>query len=170
MIFISFSIEKIIIPYSHHAPLSHLNSCTPTKSNLYLDNSLAAAVSEPVLYRLLTLHVPNLMSLFHCLGHTNPGLRKVSMICNKISFYGEELSTPHPTPKLQDQTLSVVRNCLFNIFRVTFHIRGRSSIHNLRTHHAVVTGTHLSWIHMLPKILKKQNKNSTTSKLMTNTK
>ena len=68
MIFVSFSIEKIIIPHSYCAPLSHLTSCTPTKSNLYLANSLAA-VSEPALYRLLTFHTPNLMSLFHCLGH-----------------------------------------------------------------------------------------------------
>jgi hypothetical protein len=33
-------------------------------------NSLAAAVSEPALYRLLTFQVPNLMSLFRCLGRT----------------------------------------------------------------------------------------------------
>jgi len=31
---------------------------------------LAIVVNEPVLYRLLTFHVPNLMSLSHCLGHT----------------------------------------------------------------------------------------------------
>ena len=48
-------------------PLSHLTSCAPTMSNLYLANSLAAAVSEPALYRLLTFHVPTLMSLFLCL-------------------------------------------------------------------------------------------------------
>ena len=48
-------------------PLSHLTSCTPTKFNFYLANSLAAAVSEPALYRLLTFHVPNKMSLFLCL-------------------------------------------------------------------------------------------------------
>ena len=45
-------------------PLSHLTSCTPTKSNLYPANSLAVAVSESVLYRLLTFHVPPKMSLF----------------------------------------------------------------------------------------------------------
>ena len=47
--------------------LSHLTSCTPTKSNLRLANSLATAVSESDLYRLLTFEVLNLMSLFHCL-------------------------------------------------------------------------------------------------------
>ena len=31
--------------------LSHLTSCTPTKSNFYLANTLGAAVSEPALYR-----------------------------------------------------------------------------------------------------------------------
>ena len=62
------------------------------------------------------------------------------MIRNKISFYGEELSTPRLTPKLKKHPLSAVRDCLFNIFAVTFHIRGRSSIRNLRTRRAVLTG------------------------------
>jgi hypothetical protein len=44
--------------------LSHLTSCTPTKSNLYLANSVAVAVSGLSLYRLTTFQVPNLMSLF----------------------------------------------------------------------------------------------------------
>jgi hypothetical protein len=44
--------------------LSHVTSCTPTKSNLYLANSLAALVIEHALYRLLTFQVPNFMSLF----------------------------------------------------------------------------------------------------------
>ena len=38
---------------------------------------------------------------------------------------------------------------MFNIFAATLHIAGRSSIHNLRTRHAVVTGTHLSSTHPL---------------------
>ena len=60
-----------------------------------------------------------------------------------IRFYAEELLAPRPTPKLEDHTLSAVRNYLFNIFAVTLHIGRRSSIRNLRTRHAVVTGTHL---------------------------
>ena len=46
------------------SPLSYPNSCTPTKSNLHLTDSLIAAVSESALYRILTFHVPNLMSHF----------------------------------------------------------------------------------------------------------
>jgi len=67
-------------------------------------------------------------------------------IPNKTSFYNEELLAPLQTPKLEDHFLSAVRNCLFNIFTATLHIWGRSSIRNLRTLHAVVTGTHLSWL------------------------
>jgi hypothetical protein len=64
----------------------------------------------------------------------------------KIRFHGEELLAPRSNPKLEDHPLSAVRDCLFNIhvFAATLHIGGRSSIRNLRTRHAVVTGTHFS--------------------------
>ena len=57
-------------------------------------------------------------------------------------FYREGLLAPLPTPKLEDHPLSAVHGCLFNLFAATLHIGGRSSIRNLRTRHAVVTGTH----------------------------
>jgi hypothetical protein len=66
------------------------------------------------------------------------------MIRNKTSFYGEELSTSRPNPKLKDHRLSAVRDCLFNMFAATLHIEVRSSIRNQRKRHAVVTGTHLT--------------------------
>ena len=59
----------------------------------------------------------------------------------KMGFYGVALLATPPTPKLEDYPLSAVRDCLFNIFAATLHIGGRSSIRNLRTRHAVVTGT-----------------------------
>ena len=62
-------------------PLFHLTSCTPTKSNLYLANSLAAAVNEPALYRLLTFKVPNLVSLFRCLCRTKLSVRVRGFVC-----------------------------------------------------------------------------------------
>jgi hypothetical protein len=66
------------------------------------------------------------------------------MFRSKASFYVEDLSAPRPTTKLEDHPLLAVRDCLLNIFAATLHIVGRSSIHNPRTRHAVVTGTHLS--------------------------
>jgi hypothetical protein len=58
-------------------------------------------------------------------------------------FYVEGLLAPRPTPKLEDHLSSAVRDCLFNLFTATLHIGSRSSIRNLRTRHAVVTGTHI---------------------------
>jgi hypothetical protein len=63
---------------------------------------------------------------------------------NKVPFHGEELLVPRPTHKLEDHTLFAVRDCLSSIFAATLHIGGRSSIHNLRTRHVVVTGTRWS--------------------------
>jgi len=68
----------------------------------------------------------------------------LQMTCNRIRFDSEELLAPHPTPKLEDRPFSAVRDYLFNIFSATIHTGGRSSKRNLRTRHAVVTGTHLS--------------------------
>jgi hypothetical protein len=62
----------------------------------------------------------------------------------KKSFYSEQLSTPRPTPKLDDHPSSAVRDCIFNTFAATLHIGGRSSIRKLKTRHVVVTGTQLS--------------------------
>jgi hypothetical protein len=62
---------------------------------------------------------------------------------NKASFYSEELLAPRPTHKLEDHSLSAVRDCLLNTFAATLHFGGRSSVRNLRTRHSVTTGTHL---------------------------
>jgi hypothetical protein len=51
-------------------PLSHLTSCTLTKSNLYFADFLETVVNDSDLYKLLTFHVLNVMHLFHCLGCT----------------------------------------------------------------------------------------------------
>jgi hypothetical protein len=50
---------------------------------------------------------------------------------------------------------------LLNIFTTTLHIGGRSSIRNLRTRHAVVTGTHLS--HRQTTQYRKQKYKTTTN-------
>jgi hypothetical protein len=77
---------------------------------------------------------------------------KLWLFRNMIRFHGEELLTPRPTPKLEDHPLLAVSDCLFNIFAATLHIWGRFCIRNLRTRHAVVTGTHLSRSNTIPDI------------------
>ena len=136
-------------------PLSHLTSCTPTKSNLYLANSLAAAISEHALHRLLMFHVSNKMSLFLCPVRDASLETLPSRYLSGIVFYlriflsSEEafriwvflnfcfswgrVVRALPTPKLEDHPLSAVRDCLFNLFAATPHIGDCSSIRNLRT-------------------------------------
>jgi len=60
-------------------------------------------------------------------------------------FYREGLLAPRLTPKLEDHPSSAVCDCLFNLFATTLLIGGRSCIRNLRTHHAMVTGTRSCW-------------------------
>jgi len=84
------------------------------------------------------------ISLLRSYQSISPGPRQVLMFCNKSSLYGEYLLAHRLTSKLEDHPLSAICYCLFNIFAVTLHIGGRSSIRNLRTGHAVVTATLLS--------------------------
>jgi hypothetical protein len=71
------NIPEDTIPHSHRrenlkpcvVPLpSHLTSCTPTKSNLYLDSSLETVFREPALSKLPTFHFPTLISMSRPLG------------------------------------------------------------------------------------------------------
>jgi hypothetical protein len=105
-------------------PPSHLTSCTPNKSNLYFDISFVTVMSEPALYRLLTFHVSNLISIFFCLSclsKKNPS-KSFVILRNKLIFFCEELLAQRPAPKLEDHLLLAVRDCLFNIFADTLHI------------------------------------------------
>jgi hypothetical protein len=81
---------------------------------------------EPAVYRLLTFHVPNLMSIFLSLGRLSRESVKVQgplwHFVTNLFFYGEELLAPCPAPKLEDHSLPAVRNCFFNIFTATLHI------------------------------------------------
>jgi hypothetical protein len=113
--------------------LSHLNSCTRSKFNLYLANSLAAAISEPALVQASNIpstksHVP--LSL----GRTKVLFQVRSFVCEyfvtKIRFDGEELLAPRPTPKLEDHRLSAVRHCLFNVFAATLPTHWRPFLYD----------------------------------------
>jgi hypothetical protein len=72
------------------------------------------------------LQVPNLKSLFLCLSCTKESVQVRNYVICFVTwffFYVEELLTLRPTPKLEDHRLSAVRDCLFNVFAATLHIR-----------------------------------------------
>jgi hypothetical protein len=68
MVFIPFSIEKIIFLCSCSACLSHIASRSPIESNAYFVHFMATAVTDADLYRFLTFHLLNPMTIFHCVG------------------------------------------------------------------------------------------------------
>jgi hypothetical protein len=53
----------------------------------------------------------------------SPGPRLCIVFRNMVIFYGEKFLAPRPNPKLEGHPLSAVRDCLFNVFAATLHIR-----------------------------------------------
>jgi len=84
------------------------------------------------------VQVPNLTSIFQCVGRAKRSVPSCTFR-SKVSFYGEDLTTCGPNPKLMDHALSAIRDCLFNIFAASFHVGVCSTIHDLLTRHVVVT-------------------------------
>ena len=64
-------------------------------------------------------------------------------VSSEGQFYGEELLATLTIPMLEYHPSSAVRDCLFNIFAASLHIRGRPSTRNLKTCHIEMTGTPL---------------------------
>jgi hypothetical protein len=89
--------HKNIIFCSYVSPLPHLTSCTPTKSNLYLANSLAAGWKWT-----LPIQAPNIpcteshipFPFFRSCQNISPGSRHICMFSDYTSFYGG--TSPNP--------------------------------------------------------------------------
>jgi hypothetical protein len=125
MVLISLSIEKnVYLPAGSVSPLSRLTSCNPAKSNLYFDSSFTTVMREPALYRLLTIHTPNFVSISLNLDSLSresvPSPRPFVTFYNKLIFYGEKLLAAHTIPKLEDHTLSAVYENKSQVFSVKF--------------------------------------------------
>jgi hypothetical protein len=118
-----------------------IHKCPPPVPILSQLNPIYTPTSHFLKIHLTKSHFP--FSLLSSYQSTNPSPRQEFLFRNKANFYGEEFSTPRPIPKMEDHPLSAVLDCLVNILAATLNIWGRSSIHNPRTRHAVVTGTHL---------------------------
>jgi hypothetical protein len=109
-------------------------------------------LNDPDLYRLLTCHVPNLVSVFHCSFLTvisvqarGKYIRFVTRLVFKMRNYWH-LAQP---PSWRTTPCRV----LIQYIRSYPPIGGRSSIRDLRTRHAVVTGTHIPWALIKYKII-----------------
>ena len=86
-------------------------------------------------------HPPLLTHTRHMSSPSPEQASRMWVFLNKV-FYREGLLAPRPTPKLEDHPSLALCDCLFHLFVATLFIGGHSSIRNLKTCHAVVTGTH----------------------------
>jgi hypothetical protein len=148
MILISLSAEICVFSCSV-PPSSHLTSCTLTKSNLYLVSSLETVIKEPALYKLLTFHNPNLISILRSLGRLckeSVQARGSFRIFVTNLLFMVKAFLPHSQPQSWGTTpfrLSAVDYSIYS--QLPSIARGRSSIRNPRTRHSVLTLTHLTW-------------------------
>jgi hypothetical protein len=129
-------------------PPSHVTSCTPAKSYLYLDSSLETVIREPVLYKLLTFHNLNLISIFCCLDHLYKESVQVQVsfeifVTNLFfTVNGFKHHIQPPSGKTTPRRLSAAAYSIY--LQLPSLAGGCSSMRNLRTCHAMVTGTHLA--------------------------
>jgi hypothetical protein len=153
MIVIPLSIEKCIFACWFSTISVPSWSCTPIKSDLYFDISSASVLSEPALYRLLTFHVPNHMSILFSLGRLSRNLSRSEALCvisYQAYFLREELLGLRPTPKLEAHLLSAVCDSLLNVLAATLHIWRLSPPYAAWGHAMPLwQENHLTWIYVL---------------------
>jgi hypothetical protein len=70
-----------------------------------------------------TCQNPCLFSMAYLVQRISPRRRPLCTACSTESFYSAELLAPRPTSKMGKHTLLAIRDLLFTIFAVTFHIR-----------------------------------------------
>jgi hypothetical protein len=100
-------IEKCIIACWSSATPSYLTSCTPTKSGLHFDISLATVTNEIALYKLLTFHMSDVYCslLKSFIQRERPSPRPCIIFRNKIIF---TLTVLRPMPNTQFGGLPLV--------------------------------------------------------------
>ena len=150
-----------IIKFQHNLPqtklviiikvIIYLLTSSTQHSPSWEANQLAASQEIPYILRNPKVHycihtcpppVPILSQLDPI--HTPTSRDSCLWILRNIgTFHSQQLLAPRSTTKLEDHSLSAVRDCLFNIFAATLHIGGRSSNRKPRTRLAVVRGTNL---------------------------
>jgi hypothetical protein len=104
-----------------------IHKCPPTVPTLSRLDPVHAPTSH---FLKIHLHIPFPSPTSY--QRISPGPCHRFMFRNMTLFYSEVLLAPRPISTLEDQPLSAVRDCLFNISAGTLHTGGRSSIRSLR--------------------------------------
>jgi hypothetical protein len=130
MILIPISIEKCVFSCRFGATALTSDLLHSTKSILYLASSFETVIRESALYKLVTFHNPNLISIIHCLGRLS---KESIQVRGFVWFFATNLfftvkGLLAPTNKPEDHPFSAVCGCLFNVLAATLH-SWRPSLH-----------------------------------------
>jgi hypothetical protein len=119
---------------------SHLTSCRPTKSNLYLESSLESAGMEPALHKKLVFLVRNCISIFCRLCRLFKNSLQVRAPCESFVTWFFRWSLVSLTPaRTGGPPLVVLSVAAYSIYsKLPTVAGGRPSICNPRTRHVVV--------------------------------
>jgi hypothetical protein len=131
MVLIPLSIKDVYSPAGTVPLPSHLTSCTPTKSNLYLDSSLILSSGSPPYTDLYIPYSESRVlsaSLASFMQRIRQSLKLIQVFVTSLFSYGEVLLTPRPKQQLEDHLLSFVRSSPPNILAVTLNF-WRPSLH-----------------------------------------
>jgi hypothetical protein len=113
-------------------PPSHLTFCTPTRSNLYLSSSLESVFMDRALCKLLTFHVPNLISIFHSLGRLSKEsvqVRGSLEVFVTSCFLRWGVVNPKPNPPSWRATPCYLFVTAYSIYSQLTSIAGGRSLH-----------------------------------------
>jgi hypothetical protein len=131
------------IPHNLWNPKAHyrIHNWPPLVSILSQFNPVNTLTSH-----FLTSALQNLMFLFQLL-RSYQSFRLIPRLClwifhNRGTFSPWAVLSPSPNLQMEDHPLSAAREDLFRIFTAALLIGDSSSIRNMMTCHAVVTGTH----------------------------
>jgi hypothetical protein len=83
--------------------------------------------------------------LFKSFQRIRPSPRPCVTFCNKLFFLWQGVVSPMPNPRKRTTTFQCPRLLIQYIRSYPPYLEAVSSIHNLKTRHAVVTRTHLTW-------------------------
>jgi hypothetical protein len=130
-------------------------SCTSTRNRGVWDCSETPSAHHRIFVSLLNKSLA-LISLPHSqqpctcpytepYQRTSPGPRLCIVVCNLVIFYGEKLLAPFPNPSWRTTPCRLSATAYSMYSQLPSISAGGSSIRHLRTRHAVVTGTDISW-------------------------
>jgi hypothetical protein len=124
-------------------PPSHLTSCTPTRSNLYLAGSLNSLGSPPYTNSLHSIiGISYSYSVACVIYRKNPSMSEALLrFRNKLICVRCRVVSPTPNPQTEEPSFMGCPRLLIEYICNYSVAGGRSSICNLRTRLAVVTGT-----------------------------